>query len=45
MKMLKFLPLVDYGLGTGIIIVFGIVCIVLMLVVHSMITSDKKKDY
>ncbi len=44
MKMLTFLPLVDYGLGTAIIILFGIVCIVLMLVVNRMIHSDKKKD-
>ena len=41
--ILSLLPLVNWSLGTGIIIVFGVVCLVLMLIVHNMVRSDRKK--
>ena len=38
------IPLVNWNLGTGIIIFFGLVCIALMLIVHNMINSGKNKQ-
>lgn len=38
------IPLVNWNLGTGIIMFFGLVCIALMLIVHNMIRSGKKKE-
>ena len=38
------MPLVNWNLGTGIIIFFGLVCIALMLIVHNMINSGKDKQ-
>lgn len=32
-----FLPLVNWNLGTGIILFFGVVCLVLILIVDHMI--------
>lgn len=37
-----FLPLVDWGMGTVIIGVFAIVCVVIVLVVFSLAKSNKK---
>jgi len=37
------IPLVNWGMGTIIIGVFVLVCIVLVLVVFSLMNSDKKK--
>jgi len=37
-------PLVNWGMGTLIIGIFALVCIVLSLVVYSLISSGKKKD-
>ncbi|TVZ25526.1 hypothetical protein JM83_0450 [Gillisia sp. Hel_I_86] len=39
-----FLPLVNWGLGTIIIGVFAVVCVILVLVVYNMMNSDKKKQ-
>ncbi|MGO1584832.1 hypothetical protein [Mesonia sp.] len=44
MNVSLFLPLVNWGMGTAIIIVFALVCIVLTLVVINMVKSDKKKN-
>jgi len=42
--MLKtIIPLVDWGMGTAIIVVFGVVCVVLVLLVFNMVNSGKKK--
>ncbi|MCM8569288.1 hypothetical protein NE848_07850 [Gramella jeungdoensis] len=38
------IPLVNWNLGTGMIMFFGLVCIGLMLTVHSMINSGKNKN-
>lgn len=38
------LPLVNWGMGTVIIGVFALVCIVMVLVVYNMINSKNKKD-
>lgn len=40
----RTLPLVDWGMGTAIIGVFVVVCIVIVLVVLQMMNSDKKKE-
>ncbi|WP_262497871.1 hypothetical protein [Marixanthomonas spongiae] len=37
------IPLVDWGMGTAIIGVFAVVCVVLTIVVYSMVNSGKKK--
>jgi|TARA_R100000306_G_scaffold260_4_gene628 Mg2+ and Co2+ transporter CorA len=37
------IPLVDWGMGTAIIVVFGVVCVVLVALVFNMVNSDKKK--
>ncbi len=39
-----FLPLANWGVGTAIIIVFALVCIVLAALVISFVMKDKKKD-
>ncbi|WP_290627668.1 hypothetical protein [Altibacter sp.] len=41
--ILTNIPLVDWGMGTAIIVVFGVVCTVMILVVLNMVKSDKKK--
>ena len=38
------IPLVDWGMGTAIIVVFAIVCVVLSVVIYTMVQSGKKKD-
>ena len=38
------LPLVNWGMGTIIIGVFALVCIVMVLVVYNMINSKNKED-
>lgn len=38
------LPLVNWGMGTIIIGVFALVCIVMSLVVYNLANSDKKND-
>jgi Mg2+ and Co2+ transporter CorA len=42
--MMNSIPLVDWGMGTIIIGVFVVVCIVLVLVVLNLMNSDKKKE-
>jgi ABC-type spermidine/putrescine transport system permease subunit I len=37
------ISLVDWGMGTAIIGVFTVVCIVLVLIVVNMMNQDKKK--
>ncbi|WP_255592687.1 hypothetical protein [Marixanthomonas sp. SCSIO 43207] len=37
------LPLVDWGMGTAMIIVFAVVCVVLFAVVYAMVSGGKKK--
>ena len=44
MNLQVIVPLVNWGLGTAIIAVFGIVCVVLVILVVTMINSDKKKN-
>lgn len=39
-----FLPLVDWGMGTIIIGVFAIVCLIIALVVYNLANSSKKDD-
>ena len=36
------LPLVNWGMGTVIIVFFAVVCVVLALVVYNLANSDKK---
>ena len=38
------IPLVNWNLGTGIILSFAVVCLVLILIVYSMVNSDQKKN-
>ncbi len=38
------LPLVNWGIGTLLMLFFGVVCIVLLIIVHRMVHSDKKKN-
>ena len=42
--MKTIIPLVNWGLGTAIIAVFGVVCVVLVILVLKMVNSDKKKN-
>ncbi|GER58090.1 hypothetical protein [Patiriisocius marinus] len=42
MKNLLVTPLVNWGMGAAIIGVFALVCVVLVFVVYSMASSDKK---
>ncbi len=44
MNLQTIIPLVNWGLGTALIIVFGVVCVGLVILVVNMINSDKKKD-
>lgn len=37
------IPLVDWGMGTALIGVFVVVCVILVLVVLNLMNSDKKK--
>jgi hypothetical protein len=41
--ILNNIPLVDWGMGTVVIGVFALVCVVLVLVVLNLMKSDKKK--
>jgi uncharacterized membrane protein len=38
------IPLVNWGMGTIIIGVFALVCVILVLVVLHLMNSDKKKE-
>jgi hypothetical protein len=38
------IPLVDWGMGSILIGVFAVVCIVIALVVYNLANSDKKDD-
>lgn len=38
------LPLVNWGMGTTIIVVFAIVCVVLSVVVYRLVNSGKDKE-
>ncbi len=42
--ILNEIPLVNWGMGTALIVVFAIVCIILSVVIYSMVQSGKKKD-
>jgi heme/copper-type cytochrome/quinol oxidase subunit 2 len=42
MKTTSIIPLVNWGMGTILIGIFALVCIVLVLVVYNMASSDKK---
>ena len=37
-------PLVNWSLGTGIILFFGVVCLVLVLIVIRMINNGRKNE-
>jgi len=39
-----FLPLVDWGMGTVLIGVFALVCVILVAVVYNLSQGDKKKE-
>lgn len=39
----SILPLVNWNLGTAIIVLFGAVCLILMLVVNRMVHRDERK--
>lgn len=39
-----FLPLVNWSIGTLLMLFFGVVCIVLLIIVHRMVHSDKKNS-
>ena len=41
---MNIIPLVNWGMGTIIIGVFALVCIVMAAVVYNLINSDKKKN-
>ncbi len=41
--ILNNIPLVDWGMGTALIAVFGVVCVIMILVVLNLMKSDKKK--
>ena len=43
MKYLANLPLVNWGMGSVIIVVFALVCIILIAVVYNMVKSDSEK--
>ncbi|CAM4157556.1 hypothetical protein [Gillisia hiemivivida] len=43
MILQTIIPLVNWGMGTALIIVFGVVCVALVILVVNMINSDKKK--
>ncbi len=43
MKNLLNLPLVNWGMGSAIIGVFALVCVILVVVVYNMVTSDSEK--
>lgn len=43
MVLSQLIPLVDRQLGTGIIIIFALVCVVLVAVVLGFIFGNKKK--
>ncbi len=38
------IALVDWGMGTALIGVFAIVCVIITVVIYSMVQSGKKKD-
>ncbi len=38
------IPLANWGMGTGIIIVFAVVCIVMTAIVLNFVFSGKKKN-
>ncbi len=40
----NFIPQVNWGMGTAIIIVFAVVCVILSVVIYSMVQSGKKKE-
>lgn len=44
MNIQAIIPLVNWGMGTALIIVFGVVCVGMVLLVLNMINSGKKKD-
>ena len=37
------IPLVDWGMGTALIAIFAIVCVVIFIVVYNMVRSGKNK--
>ena len=43
MILKTIIPLVNWGMGTALIIFFGVVCVALVILVISMVNSDKKK--
>lgn len=40
----NIIPLVDWGMGTVLIGVFAVVCVVLVLVILNLMNSDRKKN-
>lgn len=44
MNIITNIPLVDWGMGTTIIVIFGLVCVVLASIIYSMVQSGKGED-
>ena len=42
--MVNLIPLVDWGMGTALIVIFALVCIGLTAIVLSFVFSGKKKS-
>lgn len=42
--MVNLIPLVDWGMGTALIVVFVLVCIALTVIVLSFVFGGKKKS-
>jgi len=43
MILQTIIPLVNWGMGTALIIFFAVVCVALVILVVNMVNSDKKK--
>ena len=44
MKYVVNIPLVNWEMGSVIISVFALVCVILVVVVYNMVNSDSKKE-
>lgn len=42
--MVNLIPLVDWGMGTALIVIFALVCIALTVIVLGFVFSGKKKN-
>ncbi|MCH9660912.1 MAG: hypothetical protein K0U54_08365 [Bacteroidetes bacterium] len=44
MNIVNNISLVDWGMGTTIIIIFGLFCVILTAIIYSMVQSGKDKN-